>query len=171
MPYIPRISGSGYKMSLRPSADVQLKQDLADAFYYEEQVAIHQLRNSIVAAMKARTYRRQEAVLTLFAMIEPAAKKHGWAADWGTKIDAATISELADDIILLWEEEHSDLAHFVVQVKGHRLVQTKAKGAKWEWENYSFDSVFFSESDAKDFIAAQRRLDGTSASVWRVIED
>ena len=170
MPYTPRISHIGHKITLRRAADVQLKQDIADAFYYKEQAAVLQLERALVAAMADRSYRRKDAVLPLFYAIESAAKKYGWAADWGTKIDSETVSELADDIILLWEENHSELAHFIVQVKGHRLVQTKAKGVKWDWENYSLNSVFFSESDAKDFVAAQRRLDGTPASTWRVVE-
>lgn len=167
MPYIPRISHSGSSsISLRPRADTQLKQDLADAFYNEAKRSVFALKDMNLFAMKNRTYLRQVAILSLFDVIEATAKKHQWEADWNTKIDAVTISELAEDIASLWEDSNSELAHFVVQVKAK-----PGRGEKVaRWENFAFDSVFFSDSDARDFIKEQRRLDGTPASAWRVVE-
>ena len=172
MPYIPRISHSGYKVSLRPRADTQLKQDVADAFYDEEKSAVFALRDMNIFAMRNHTYSRQVAIWSLFDVIEAAAKKHQWASDWNTKIDAVTISELAEDIVSLWEDSNSELAHFVVQVKAKP--GRGEKGVKWENHSRPYAarpySVFFSDSDARDFIKEQRRLDGTPASAWRVVE-
>lgn len=167
MPYIHPVSSRGNNISFRPRADTQLKQDLADAFYDEEKSIVFALKGQNIEAMRSRTYRRQDAILGIFAAIESAARKHGWAADWDTKIDATTISELAEDITSLWEESNSELGHFVVQVKAKPGRGEKAV----KWENFEFDPIFFSEADAKDFIKEQRRLDGTPASSWRVIED
>lgn len=166
MAYTPRFTIKGNTTSKRPEADVQLKQDLADAFHHEERKQILSLHDGLVQSMKNRTYRRQDAVVSLFTLIDTAAKKHKWAADWNERLDDMLISELAEDIVSLWEDEHPDLAHFIVQVKAK---PGRIGGAKWE--NFFFNSVFFSESDAKDFVTKQRRLDGTPASAWRVIED